>query len=131
MKEEKRKTCLNCETILVHPEGRRPKKFCNDSCKAAHWRKNHKGKGKFVDRKKYDDLKAELEALKLASISGENVSKEISAKVKEIKVAEPPKSNYTIDTTKDFYPGRLPGESSIDYRVRMAEEREKAKNKSI
>ncbi len=93
MKEEKLKDCINCQKELVHPEGRRPKKYCNDNCKAEHWRKTHKGKGKFVNRDRYEKLQAELAELKLASISGENVSTDIAAKVKEIKAAESPKND--------------------------------------
>ena len=82
MKEEKLKDCLNCQKELIHPEGRRPKKYCNDNCKAEHWRKTHKGKGKFVNRDRYEKLRLELEALKANSTQ---------SSVKEEKAAESPK----------------------------------------
>lgn len=35
--------CLNCGADLTHIDGRRPKKFCNDSCRVSFSRKKKKG----------------------------------------------------------------------------------------
>ncbi len=53
--------CLNCGNKLVHTEGRRQKKYCNEKCRVAHYQKEHKQKT--VSFKSFQELKAKFDAV--------------------------------------------------------------------
>lgn len=110
--------CLNCGKELIHTEGRRPKKYCNSSCKIAFWNKTHKGQPKYVKIATYDKLKQEFQLLK---------SKIVYATATPSSYDSPPINNMVIDELNQFSDPLNPelerkkGESSIEYRLRMIE----------
>lgn len=52
--------CLNCEKELVMTVGRRAKKFCKSSCRAAYHQKKNGGKPRWVSIEKYNELLAKV-----------------------------------------------------------------------
>lgn len=67
--------CKQCGKDLIQTVGRRKKEFCNETCRSAFWYgKNKKGK------------KTDI--------------KDLNKQTNEVKPPTPPKTNYTINTTK-------------------------------
>ena len=68
--------CLQCGEPVTRVEGKREKKFCNETCRSNFWyAKNKKGQQKITDLTKPN---------------------------KEIKPTVQPKTNYSINTRKPF-----------------------------
>lgn len=40
--------CLECEKELINTEGKRPKKFCNNTCRSNYWQKENRKKKSIV-----------------------------------------------------------------------------------
>jgi len=95
--------CLTCGAELSHTEGKRPKKYCNQTCKQKHWNINKKEPMKCIPIKLYEELMS-----KAATHDAR-----YSAAAEVIKNQGP----VTVTSTAD----KMPGESSIDYRIRIEE----------
>jgi len=48
--------CLNCNKEVKQSEGKRERKYCNDTCKQIHWQKTHKKEQKYVQYKTFKEL---------------------------------------------------------------------------
>lgn len=59
--------CKNCNKELIQTEGKRPKKFCDNTCRSAHHRATKPKERKYIQRKTYDKLQAEIAKLKASS----------------------------------------------------------------
>jgi hypothetical protein len=128
--------CLNCDKELVHVEGRRKKKYCDEDCKGQFFRKV-KREPKYVQFKTYKELSDKFEAvLKIAHQEGRDNQFENAARgrdedgsVKSPTNKGDEKINKMIAEMKANEIPRLKGENSIDYRLRCIEINE-AKNKT-
>jgi hypothetical protein len=56
--------CIHCGGDLQHTEGRRPKKFCSDTCRSSYWAtEKRKRDPKYVRLDTYKDLEEKYERL--------------------------------------------------------------------
>jgi hypothetical protein len=57
--------CIHCGGDLQHTEGRRPKKFCSDTCRSSYWAtEKRKRDPKYVRLDTYKNLEEKYETLK-------------------------------------------------------------------
>lgn len=87
--------CLNCSAPLSHTPGRRPKKFCSSSCRVKHCLKKKKA-GKEVPPTPV-----------IVPQKPKTQVKDLTKPTNEIKPAEQPKTNYTVNTAEEKKPRNL------------------------
>ena len=67
--------CLNCQKAVQNTEGKRPKKFCSDKCRATYHNKNKAKESKYIQLKTHEgivqDLRARIKLLE-AQISAQS-----------------------------------------------------------
>lgn len=99
--------CLNCGKEVQKTEGKRPKKFCSDTCRATFHNKNKKKEPKYVLLETHQAVLKALEAANKELIdiksreaveSVRNVAQNASG-TKVVNFNTQTKSNYSIDTT--------------------------------
>jgi hypothetical protein len=111
--------CLSCGNALEQKDGKREKKFCNNTCRSSYWFKQNKvPKVKTVPIEEWNELQnklKKLEELKGATITDLNKQ---SKKVKNL-TEEKPKTNYTIDTKnkKEEMPSGLSLSEQLEWRA--------------
>lgn len=54
--------CKNCNNELIQTEGKRPKEYCDNTCRSAYFRKNKVKEPKYVQFKTFQALKEKLDA---------------------------------------------------------------------
>lgn len=97
MSRKKEKYCLNstCGKELIHTEGRRPKKYCDDKCRVSFYL-SQKKEPKYVQKKTFDKLKTDYEELK----SKLGVQVQNLTKPTVVEPPKQPKSDFSINTEK-------------------------------
>lgn len=102
--------CLNCNREVDQSTGRRARLYCNDSCKGNYWRRKKppESKVKVLSIETYNEL---LEAVKKTGWTAPKTDIPKPAQ-KYVHV----KKQIPKLTDK---PDRLPGENSIEYRIRV------------
>lgn len=113
-----------CEKELVHTEGRRKKKYCSAACKnkinVANYLEKNKGKMKSV-KLTIEEYKKLLE--QIAENNKPENKERILKERNGIDVTTKNHIQYSM-TMEDVIP-RLKGESTIDYKIRCAEIKQK------
>jgi hypothetical protein len=105
---------------LCKKRGKREKKFCSDSCRAAYHNKTAKKPPKYVQVKTVEKLKARIGQLE-AEISILKQNKPIPPKAEE-KVKKGIQNHSNDKTTNDSTnsrPIKLEGENALDYAYRV------------
>jgi CRISPR/Cas system CSM-associated protein Csm4 (group 5 of RAMP superfamily) len=114
--------CPNCNKELIMEPGRRPKKYCSDKCRIAHWQKNKPKKGQYVQKERFEKLLEENNVLKkqLEAILADSDNSSVSHE-KEDKEPKSSSSERTKPILDDPMPIRRPNEDSIEYGIRKSE----------
>lgn len=122
--------CIQCGKEIKQKEGARERKFCDNKnkCKQAYHNKNVK-KPKYVLFKSFKSLKDELDAVKEEN---QTLRSKIEFKVADKSAYDGKKIERPIldevglwENAPDDFPKKQNGESSIEYRLRVAEWNEK------
>lgn len=98
-------TCPECKKEVEQTEGKRPKVFCNSSCRSNFWQKAKRREGGAVVKNKTQG------GSKIQNLNNPTKTNEMPEKQ--------PKTNYTINTTDR--PRRRDGEDAIDFAGRLNE----------
>ena len=114
--------CLNCSAEIIQKNGGKERKFCdnNNACKQAYYNKKN-GSG-YKPKRKHLTVE-EYEAL-LSKIVDTSEQKEIQKKVVSDLMDY---GMAKVNTPIAAKPEKLKGESDWDYRIRVAEWKEKQK----
>jgi len=98
--------CLNCNKEVIQKEGKRERKYCNNTCKNQYWLKTHKKEPKYVQygtyKKVLDEL-IELKNVKLSDLSQE-LPKDNTIQVKPQNTPEKGVKKLNNDNQKEPMP---------------------------
>lgn len=93
--------CLNCGKELVQIEGKRSKKFCDNTCRSNYWQKtNRKKEPKYVRYETFKELKDKFDILVANKTQGETKKEKVIEDIQNNKKAAVAPENTEKEESK-------------------------------